>query len=250
MKRIILYFIVVMVGVSPIFAQSDLLKQANDSYVKGNYEQASKLYEEILTKEGIAPELYYNLGNAYYKSNEIGHSILNYERALRLSPTYSDAKFNLELAQQKVIDNIIQVPTFFLIRWIDNLIKLMTSNQWFVVSFIVFVLFLSASFLFVFGSSRQFRKSSFYFGVVFFVISVISVVFSGVRKDQLENHREAIVMQGVVTVKSSPDKSGTDLFQLHEGTKVNVKSTLGQWTEIVLGNGNVGWVEDQSIEKI
>ena len=71
-----------------------------------------------------------------------------------------------------------------------------------------------------------------------------------VRKDQLENHREAIVMQGVVTVKSSPDKSGTDLFQLHEGTKVNVKSTLGQWTEIVLGNGNVGWVEDQTIEKI
>lgn len=250
MKRIILYFVVVLVGISPVFAQSDLLKQANDSYIKGNYDQASKLYEEILTKEGIAPELYYNLGNAYYKSNEIGHSILNYERALRLSPTYSDAKFNLELAQQKVVDNIVQTPTFFLIRWIENLIKLMTSNQWFVASFIVFILFLAATFLFVFGSTRQFRKSSFYFGVVFLVISAISVVFSGIRKDQLENHREAIVMQGVVTVKSSPDRSGTDLFQLHEGTKVNVKSTLGQWTEIVLGNGNVGWVEDQTIEKI
>jgi len=250
MKRIILYFIVVLVGISPVFAQSDLLKQANDYYIKGNYEQASKLYEETLTKEGIAPELYYNLGNAYYNSNEIGQSILNYERALRLSPTYSDAKFNLELAQQKVIDNIIQAPTFFLIRWIENLIKLMTSNQWFVVSFIVFILFLLATFLFVFGSSRQFRKTSFYFGVIFLLISFVSVIFSGVRKDQLENHREAIVMQGVVTVKSSPDKSGTDLFQLHEGTKVNVKSTLGQWTEIVLGNGNVGWVEDQTIEKI
>ena len=81
-------------------------------------------------------------------------------------------------------------------------------------------------------------------------ISVLAFVFAGIRKDQVVNHNDAIVMTGVVTVKSSPDKSGTDLFQLHEGTKVAIKSTLGNWTEIKLGNGNIGWVEQENIEKI
>ena len=250
MKRIIIYFIAFLIFGVSANAQSNKLKQANDAYIKADYTQAAKLYEEIISNEGVAPELYYNLGNAYYKSNEIGHAILNYERALRLSPLYDDARFNLELAQQKVVDNIVQAPTFFLGRWIENLIKLLTSNQWFIVSFVVFILFLGFTFLFLFGSSRQFRKTSFYVGIAFLFLSFVSFIFAGVRKDQLENHHEAIVMQGVVVVKSSPDKSGTDLFQLHEGTKVNIKSTLGNWNEIQLGNGNIGWVENQSIEKI
>jgi len=250
MRRIIIYFAAVFIFGFSAYAQSNKLKQANDSYIKRDYTQAAKFYEEIISHDGVAPELYYNLGNAYYKSNEIGRSILNYERALRLSPLYDDASFNLDLAQQKVVDNIVQAPTFFLGRWIENLIKVLTSNQWFIFSFIVFILFLGFSFLFLFGSSRQSRKTSFYIGIVFLFFSLISFIFAGVRKDQLQNHHEAIVMQGVVVVKSSPDKSGTDLFQLHEGTKVSIKSSLGQWVEIQLGNGNVGWVEGQSIEKI
>ena len=214
MRRVILFLSLILCFGSVLFAQSSRVKQANDLYSKGNYSDAAKLYEKVLATEGVAPELYYNLGNAYYKLSETGKSILNYERAIRLAPTFEDAHVNLELAQLKVVDNIVQTPTFFLGRWIENLIKLLTSNQWIAVSFSVFI------------------------------------IFSDVRKDQMVNHREAIVMTGVVTVKSSPDKSGTDLFQLHEGTKVVVKSTLGKWTEIILGNGNIGWVEQDNIENI
>ena len=250
MKRIILFFSLILCFGSVIFAQSAAMKQANDLYAAGNYSDAAKLYESLLAKQGIAPELYYNLGNAYYKSNETGKSILNYERALRIAPTFEDAKANLELAQQKVVDNIVQAPTFFVGRWIENLINLLTSDQWFFLSFIVFIVCLILVLLFVFGSSLVIRKLSFYVGGSLLAISVLAFVFAGIRKDQVVNHNDAIVMTGVVTVKSSPDKSGTDLFQLHEGTKVAIKSTLGNWTEIKLGNGNIGWVEQENIEKI
>lgn len=250
MKRIILFLSLILSFGSMAFAQSNAVKQANNLYSKGDYSSAAKLYEKILTTEGVAPELYYNLGNAYYKTNEIGRSILNYERALRLSPTFDDARFNLELAQLKVIDNNVQIPTFFIGRWIENLIKLQKSNQWLGLSIILFLISLISAFLFVFGSTRQFRKMSFYVGSILLGISVLMLIFSGIRKDQLLNHHEAIVLTGVVSVKGSPDKSGTDLFQLHEGTKVVVKSTLGSWTEIKLGNGNIGWVEQDNIERI
>lgn len=250
MKRIaLLFFLSLFYGLT-IYAQSGALKQANDLYSKGNFEAAAKKYELIVQHQGVAPQLYYNLGNAYYKSNEIGRSILNFERALQLNPSFDDARYNLDITQLKVVDNIVQAPTFFLGRWIENLIKLLSSNQWVFMSTSLFILCLVAIFLFVFGSSRSIRKISFYTGMVFLGLTFASFIFSGVRKNQIDNHNQAIIMSGVVTVKSSPDKSGTDLFQLHEGTKVSLKSTLGDWIEIRLGNGSIGWVKQECLEKI
>ena len=250
MKRYVQFFILILCLALSVYAQTGAVKQANDLYAKGNYTDAAKQYEKILLNEGVAPEWYYNLGNAYFEANEIGRSILNYERALRLDPGYDDARYNLELVQLKVVDNIVQTPSFFLGRWVENLIKLLTSNQWIFISVAFFVFSLVAVFLFIFGPSHRTRKNSFYFGTVLITISLLTVVFSGVRKEQMMNHSEAIVMSDVINAKSSPDKSGTDLFQLHEGTKVSIKSTLGNWVEIKLSNGNVGWVEIIQIEKI
>jgi tetratricopeptide (TPR) repeat protein len=250
MKRIILILLTILSFGSATYAQSDVLKQANYLYSRGNYADAAKLYEKVLATQGVAPELYFNIGNAYYKSNEIGRSILNFERALRLSPTFEDARYNLEIAQLKVVDNVGLNQSFFIGRWIDAFIKLLNSNQWLWFSFSLFLVTLICAFLFVFAPSRQLRKVSFYIGSVILVISFIGFIFSDTRKDQMLNHREAIVMSGVVSVKGSPDKSGTELFQLHEGTKVTIKSTLDKWTEIKLGNGNIGWVEQENIERI
>ena len=250
MKRIILFLSLILCFGQFAFSQINAVKQANDLYAKGDYSNAAKLYEKVLSTDGVAPEIYFNLGNSYYKSNEIGRSILNYERALRLSPSFDDAKFNLELAQLKVVDNIVPSSTFFIGRWIQNLIKLLTSNQWLFISFGVFILCLVSVFLFIFAPSRTTRKISFNIAVIVFGISFFTLVFAGVRKDQMVNHSDAIVMSGVISVKSSPDKSGTDLFQLHEGAKVSIKSTLGNWTEIKLSNGGIGWVEQGNIEKI
>jgi len=250
MKRIILFLSLILCFGQFVFPQLKDVKLANDLYTKGDYSNSAKQYEKILSKDGIAPEIYYNLGNAYYKSNEIGRAILNYERALKLSPSFDDARFNLELAQLKVVDNIVPSPTFFIGRWIQNLIKLLTSNAWLLLSFGVFILSLVSVFLFIFGPSRTIRKISFNFAIVLVGISFFTLIFSGVRKGQMYKHNDAIVMSGVISVKSSPDKSGTDLFQLHEGAKVSIKSTLGSWTEIKLANGGIGWVEQSNIEKI
>ncbi|MDD3080163.1 MAG: tetratricopeptide repeat protein [Paludibacter sp.] len=251
MKRSIFIFTVIFSFVAATLnAQTDVAKQANALYSKGDYQAAAKAYEEILKTNGVAAELYYNLGNAYYKQNETAKAILNYERALRLKPGYDDAKVNLEMAQLKVIDNVVSPPSFFIKRWMELLVKDLTSNQWLVVSVITFVLSLTLVLIFVFAFSVSFRKISFYGAVVLFGLCIVTMLFSGIRKNQMIHHNDAIIMSGVVIVKSSPDKSGTDLFQLHEGTKVKVKSTLGTWSEILLGNGNVGWVEDSTIEKI
>ncbi len=250
MKRIIFIFSVMLSFSTSAFAQTDVVKHANDLYSKGDYKAAAEEYENIIAAKSVAPELYYNLGNAYYKSDEIGHAILNYERSLRLKPNYQDARVNLEMAQQKVVDNVVQVPPFFVMRWIDLLMKLFTSNQWYVVSVIFLILMIVASLVFVFGYSVAHRKTSFYIAVVLLCLTVLTMFFAGIRKNQMVHHTDAIIMSGAVIVKGSPDKSGTDLFQLHEGTKVKVKSSLGKWTEIVLGNGNIGWVEDENIERI
>lgn len=250
MKRVILFLSIILSCVSFAFAQADAVKQANFLYSKGNYTDAAKLYEKVLTSQGVSPELYFNLGNAYYKSNELGHSILNYERALRLAPTFDDARYNLEIAQMKVVDNVSLNQAFFIGRWIDGFIKMFNSNQWIWISLVLFLICLISAFLFIFGPTRQLRKIAFYIGAIILFISLLAFIFSGIRKDQMLNHREAIVMTGVVNVKGSPDKSGTELFQLHEGTKVTIKSTLGNWTEIKLGNGNIGWVEQENIERI
>jgi len=233
-----------------LFAQSEQIAAANDEYAKANYSDAAAKYEEIINEYGFSPEIYFNLGNCYYKLNETGKSILYYERALILNPRYENAKINLQLAQQRVVDNIIQPPPFFLHAWINAFSILFSSNQWFWISVALFVLCLAAVLLFAFGYSIALRKISFYMAITLFCISIISVSFSAIRKNQILNSNEAIIMTGTVMIKSSPDKSGTDLFQLHEGTKVKIKSALGEWNEIVIGNGNVGWIENRNIERI
>jgi len=250
MKKLI-FLISILMGLSgAMYAQTNAVKKANDLYSKGDYTAAAAEYENILKDDGVAPELYLNLGNAYFKQNETAKAILNYERALRLDPMYDNARANLEFAQQKVVDNIVQIPAFFIFRWIENLMKMLTSNQWYVVSLIVLIACLAGALMFIFGSTNQIRRMSFYFALVLMIMTVVTISFAGIRKTEMLTHNDAIVMTGVVVVKSSPDKSGTDLFQLHEGTKVKIKSNLGSWTEIELGNGSIGWLENSAIEKI
>jgi tetratricopeptide (TPR) repeat protein len=249
LKYYIISIVIVLIGVMPLDAQDDLAKAAN-LYKKNDYKAAVKIYETIIKSKGESAELYYNIGNCYYKLNETALSILNYERALRIRPYFDDAQNNLELARSKVIDNIVQTPDFFIKEWVNMLVIILHSDSWFYISVVLFILSLLSVFLFLFSRSRSIRKSSFYTGVFIFSLCVLSFIFSGIRKNQMLKHNEAIIMTGIVIVKSSPDRSGTDLFQLHEGTKVKVKSSLGEWSEITIGNGDKGWIETNNIENI
>ncbi len=256
MKKIHIVLILLAFASTAVFSQTDTvavqnteLSKANEMYKQGQYSDAAKLYEEML-KNGVSAELYYNLGNSYYKIDEIGLAILNYERALRLNPRFKDASYNLQIAESKIVDNINSTPTFFIKRWVHGLISNASSNHWAVVSLFFFTVALGAFLFFLFSATRNKRKISFYTTIIAAALFVVAFVFSGVRKEQFVKHNTAIVLSGSVSAKSSPDVSGTDLFQLHEGTRVNVKSTLGTWTEISLDNGAVGWVEEKTIARI
>lgn len=250
MKRVALIFIAILSLAFTAFADPALWEKANKLYSENNFREAAKVYEQLLQEVGFSPELHYNLGNAYYKSNEIGLAILHYERALRLNPLYDDALHNLEFVNQKVIDNIEPENTFFLKKWLDVILKQLTPNTWFVLAIPLFLVCLMGFLIFIFGKTRGFRKSGFYVGIILLVSSVVCIAFSGVRAVQMKAHNEGVIMTGAVVVKSAPDKSGTNLFQLHEGTKVLIEDSLGDWYEVKLSNGNVGWIEKINIEKI
>ena len=228
------------------FAQSDF-DIANTAYAEGKYEEAATLYQSLIDERPDAV-LYYNLGNARYKQGELAQAILNYERALRLKPNYKDAKYNLAFAQSRITDNIAE-QDFFLLAWTRAVRNCLSEHTWRVLSIMLFILALVGLLLFLLGREPWLRKTAFHTAWIAFLFSLISGLnaMSLHNRDTLRN--EAIITQGVVNAKSSPDRSGTDLFTIHEGTKVTIRETLGEWANIRVGN-NEGWIKQQNMERI
>lgn len=231
------------------FAEECTLKSAADYYAEQSYEKAMTCYEELL-RTGESSQLYYNYANACYKSGNMGLAILNYEKALKLNPFSKDAKFNLALANQQITDKIEPMETFFLLSWINHLGKLFSSNQWALLTILFFLLFLISVMVFLFSSWRWLRKTSFFLALLVLLFSISSFSYSYSIKRNQTLTPEAIVLTGSLVVRSAPDDSGTELFVLHEGTKLTVKSELGEWCEVTLADGNSGWIKESSIGKI
>ena len=234
----------------PLCAQESTLKEAEEAYAKEDYTQAIELYESILKSYGESAMVYYNLGNAYYKVGKVASAILNYERALLLNPGDSDTRFNLQVARQKTVDKIEPIGEFFLTRWIGTVEDVYSADGWAKWGVASFVLFIGCLVLFFFSKWIRLKKIGFFAGICFLLISLVANLFADSQQDKLLHRADAIVFASTVTVKSSPDASGTDLFILHEGTKVTIKSTLGEWSEIQLEDGNVGWMPSKEIQQI
>mgnify|MGYP002623322026 CR=1 FL=1 len=221
---------------------------ANQLYADGQYADAAEQYEAILEETPVA-EVYYNLGNAYFKTGEIAQAILAYERALRLKPHYADCKHNLAFAQSKIIDNIEDNHQFFLSQWATSFRNLLAESMWFGCSVVLFIAFLLCTFAFAFGRNIVLRKSGFHLAWICLLCSIIGLSCAASLHHRDSAREEAIIVQGIVNAKSSPDKSGTDLFILHEGTKVWVKETVNGWCSVHVGD-NVGWVSGSAVERI
>jgi hypothetical protein len=232
------------------FAQEEALKEAEEAYIQEDYINAIEQYKEILITYGESAEVYYNLGNAYYKANKIAPAILYYERALLIDPGDADIRFNLEMARQKTTDKIEPLGGFFLSEWFDSIQNKGATDSWGTLGIICFLLFIGCMLLFFFSRWRRMRKIGFYLGLLFVISVVFANIFAKNQKRALINHTHAIVFSPTVTVKGSPNQSGTDLFILHEGTKIFIRSTLGEWNEIELEDGNVGWMPSNDIELI
>lgn len=228
------------------FAQSDF-ELANTAYAEGRYEEAAAGYEALLAETPDAV-LYYNLGNARFKQGELAQAILNYERALRLTPNYKDAQYNLAFAQSKITDNIVE-QDFFLSKWARAVRNCLKESTWFILSVCLFILMLAGVLLFLLGHEPWLRKTAFHTAWIALVFSIVAGLNAGSlhQRDTLRN--DAIITQGVVNAKSSPDRSGTDLFTVHEGTKVTIRETLGEWANVRVGS-NEGWIRLSCLERI
>ena len=228
-----------------------LWNSANNAYVEGLWEDAISGYDMIAGLGLESAALYCNTGNAYFKSGNISKAILNYERALKLDPSYEDARYNLELSNNMIQDRIDPVPDFILKVWAKDLCWLMDSDGWAVAFIIMFALMLAMILLFVLSPSVAGRRTGFFTGIVFLLLAVMSLSFSLWQKNDYMKADKAIVMRPVSSVKSSPSSEASqDLFVLHEGTKVDILDQVGSWSNIELADGRQGWIRTFDIEKI
>lgn len=228
----------------------ELLKKAAVLYSQKLYSASAKIYEHVISKYGSSDKLYYNLGNAYYKSKNLAPAILNYERSLRLNPGDNDARFNLEMCQARIVDKIEPGGVIIFSRWFNSIGNSFNSNTWGTVSIVLFLIFVASLFGYFFARIIWLKKCSFFIGFLTLCLSALSLVYSGQQRNSIVYPDEAIIFAPTINVKSSPDQSGTDLFILHEGSKVSVLSTLGLWSEIKLEDGSVGWLETKNIQII
>ena len=231
---------------SASFAQ-DAFDAANAAYADGRYEEAAAMYQSLLDEQPDAT-LYYNLGNARFKQGELAQAILNYERALRLKPNYKDARYNLAFAQSRITDNIVE-QDFFLSSWARTVRNSLSERTWWSTSIGLFICALIALLLFLLGRELWLRKTAFHVAWIALLFSLIAGLNAGSLRQRNTLRNEAIITQGVVNVKSSPDRSGTDLFTIHEGTKVTIRETLGEWVNVSVGS-NEGWMKAAHLERI
>ena len=221
------------------------------AYTDGKFSDASAAWTSIEESGQNSAKLYYNLGNAWFKQGNYPKAILNYERALRLDPSYSDARYNLEFTSNFVQDKIEPVPEFILKSVARKVCYVMGSNAWAVIFLVLLAAALVMGLLFLLGSSVGKRRAGFYCGIVLLLLSAGALSFSIWQKSDSVKTDTAIVMSPVSSVKSSPSSgSSKDLFVIHEGTKVTILDEVGSWKNIALADGRQGWIPASDIEII
>ena len=228
-----------------------LWNAANEAYAQERWEDAIGDYTAITDASLESAPLWCNLGSAWYKNGNLAKAILYYEKALKLDPSYEDARYNLEFLNAMKIDRIESVPELILTTWTKSLGRLLDSNAWAVCFLVFLALTLAMALLFVLGSSAASRRTGFFTGIVLLFLAVASLSFSLWQKNDYMKAESAIVMRPVASVKSSPSgDSAKDLFVLHEGTKVKVIDNVGGWSNIELADGRQGWIPSGDVEVI
>lgn len=224
--------------------------EGNQAYASKQYEVAIENYTRILALGKENATIYYNIGNAYYRLKNYPLAILNYERSLKLSPRNADTKYNLALANSMIVDKIEVVPQIFYNRWWNDFLALMSLNTFSMLSILALALSMLLWGLFLINSNNTVRLlSSWTAGILLFSF-LIFLIASVQKKNKLLNTAEAIVLTPTLNVKSSPDETSSDVFIIHEGTKVTLLDTITGWQEIKIANGSVGWIMTTEIKKI
>lgn len=224
---------------------------ADAIYAKGNYKKAAAAYEAIIKNEGTSAEVYYNLGNCYYKLDEIPLAVLNYERALILSPGDADIRANLALARGKTADKVTPPSELFFITWWHDFTHIQSVDSWGTCGVIGAYLALICFLIYFLMSDVRVRKAGFYVGVAGVLLSILCNVAAYSQLSTDRSHAGAIVMAPAVSVKSSPSDNSTDLFIIHEGARLEIlDSSMSNWYEVKFEEGKQGWVMANTLELI
>jgi tetratricopeptide (TPR) repeat protein len=227
-----------------------VLDSANSAYEKGNFDKAIQLYESIVAKNLVSAQLYYNLGNAYYKTNSIGAAILNYERAKKLAPKDENIVVNLKMANQRTEDKIDAAPSLFLTDWKNGIVNLLNEKQWSLLCILCLIISLALIAIYIVSDNNVFKKTGFFGGILLSLCTILLFFIAQQKYNATKYSSDAIIISSSVTVTSSPNEKGTKLFILHEGAKINITNESDDWTEIQIANGNVGWLKTSALQKI
>jgi len=248
-RHILLFLIVIFssVLVSGQEERSAKFKKGVDYYTASNYQEALNEWIDIYNTGYRSAELDYNIGNAYFKLNNVPGAILFFERARLLRPADNNINYNLQIARTLVVDKFEEIPELFFVRWFDFLSLLLSTNTWAVLSVLSFILFLILLSVYIYSGRYKIKVIGFWAAILFLIISASSLAFTIRNKTLVYDSNKAIIFTPSVNGKSSPDNSGTDLFVLHEGSKVTIEDQVGEWYEIKLTDGNKGWVPSNSL---
>lgn len=272
MKRLLLSLLIISSFVFTTNAQTDSLQmaetkitdqkvsavaeeqQAVEAFNDGKFGEAAEVYERLITehtaKREVSADLYYNLGNAYFRDGEIAKAILNYERALLLNPGDNDIRHNIKFANTRIEDKIENTGSFFLSKWISAFQETMSSNSWAWFAVVSFILLIICVFVFFFSKTVLPKQITFYAGIILVVLVILGNVFAFRQRSDILNRDSAIIMTPSAIVRSSPSTNGKEVFTLHAGTKIRITKADRDWSEIETAAGNVGWIENKRIEKI
>ena len=252
-SAMMLLAVIVMLLGSPLFslpANAITKDNADTEYKKGNYLQAVKDYQELL-KGGPSAELYYNLGNAYYRLENITQAVLAYERALQLSPGDDDIRFNLQMARQKTIDKITPESEMFFVTWWNQLVSIMGVDTWAYTALISLALFVLLLLVYLMADRVALRKLGFYGGLLLLLLFVLSNVCAAIQRSHIEERSGAVVISSSASVKKIPTATSAEAFLLHEGTKVKIRDrSIKNWFGVKLEDGREGWIESRHLEII
>ena len=250
MKKIVFSIALLFSLVAVSQTANKLFSKANNLYQTGKYTEAIELYSIIEKQELISDDLFFNLGNCYYKLNKVAPSIYYYEKALKINPANEDASINLAFAKRMTIDVIEDLPKTFLQRFSASVIQKLPFDTWAIIAVLASIL---ASILFLlYHFSFSSRKKLFYFNTSIFAVFVlaISVFFAFQNYKTVQKDRTAIIFVAKVEIKNAPSTSSEEVFELHEGTKVIVLDALDNWRKIKIADGKVGWIYADDLKEI
>lgn len=237
-------------NISTDMSAEELWSSANEAYNNAEYATALERYNAILDRGLHSAALYYNLANTYFKTEQLGSAILYYNRALRIAPADEDIRHNLEYAEQMTKDSIEEIPEFILTTWVRAVRGALSSTAWSVISLILLAAALAMALFYLLAQRLTLRKIGFYTMVIAALLFILTSLFAWSEREMIVNSKEAIIMSSAVSIKSSPDRAATELFVLHEGTKVSIGHEIAGWAEVRISDGRKGWVEQSRIEKI